>query len=520
MLSIDVTGYTIVRRPPHVVYHISIIYQKNESRHQWQILKRFSEIEQIHALSRRLPNYPIFPSHILLNKFDKKQIERRQFELAEYFKILSLRNDVTRSPEMWSFLELERAGVVSEEYIPSLVSKVSNTQFGVCQAEFKDSYLVVGSSDTDVLSRLDSYLANYLQLPWESKRILITVSKVSLWKMSPSGELILSWSESFTDPVMAVALSKTNAYAGFASGHVTRLDIEPSTPPQGETRMLEEVPRHIAAVTDLVVCEDRSLLISSSTDHRLKFFTLSDLWIITEISLSSSISTFVLCCDKCLCGLDTGEITKINFFDNYPKIEYIYKQKNKKKIKNILCLHDSILSANENGLIIYWVQRTLTHEWNVGYGIGSIEWLPMQKIILIGCDNGCVVFASLSHGCVEAVIPSHSEKIVFIKSIPDTHQIITAAQDGLIKVWECPNAFRYPTIETVNSEIVKSETVKSETVKSETVKSETVKSETVKSETVKSETVKSDTNESDGNINISENVEKYIYIDPLMGVRF
>jgi WD40 repeat protein len=88
----------------------------------------------------------------------------------------------------------------------------------------------------------------------------------------------------------------------------------------------------------------------------------------------------------------------------------------------------------------YFEKKKVITTYKVPHTIGySLAINPINKMILCGGMNGSVNLFHLSSKDALASFPAQADAVVSIQSHPDGSEILTAGQEGSVRLWDSAN---------------------------------------------------------------------------------
>ena len=150
-------------------YTINII--NHFSKHNWTLVKRFSEFEALYKdLTKLLTNIPTIPKKTLFKVSSYEALTKRRIELEQFMKECVNRKDILSSEPFKAFLEIEKNSPELAGNSPTIVGKLENIPLGVRDFYYSrdEGIIFMVCSDMNIISRADSKITN-ITLPWEKK---------------------------------------------------------------------------------------------------------------------------------------------------------------------------------------------------------------------------------------------------------------------------------------------------------------------------------------------------------------
>ncbi|CAK79972.1 unnamed protein product (macronuclear) [Paramecium tetraurelia] len=153
-IKISVTSYTSERSITRYVIAVECTNQK-----KWQILKRYSEVEEIHnRLQELFNNLPQFPKKQLFH-LNRSEIEFRMQQLDDYLNQLLSRREILNSAILRDFLILDQY----DEFLHPAQVQHRILNMSLKDIHENDNITLLLLYDSSRMARIDTYINNILE---------------------------------------------------------------------------------------------------------------------------------------------------------------------------------------------------------------------------------------------------------------------------------------------------------------------------------------------------------------------
>lgn len=260
-------------------YTINII--NHFSKHNWTLVKRFSEFEALYKdLTKLLTNIPTIPKKTLFKVSSYEALTKRRIELEQFMKECVNRKDILSSEPFKAFLEIEKNSPELAGNSPTIVGKLENIPLGVRDFYYSrdEGIIFMVCSDMNIISRADSKITN-ITLPWEKKTDShVPVGAALCYKVQKLGigfEFVKAWGKSF--PIQTGVLSwdqdSMTFLVGLDDGSISLFKHEPQSGYVNFTETATMKP-HKNRVMGIAFDSVSGHIFSCSSD---KLFAISDI---------------------------------------------------------------------------------------------------------------------------------------------------------------------------------------------------------------------------------------------------
>jgi len=437
----------------------------------WSVSKRFSEFAALHdLLCRRLVCMPQLPSKSAVRQFAPEYLEARRSQLNVYLQDLCSRRDAVNCIELQGFFDLA-------DNVPSLrrsafsgvlqVAEVQEGNFGITDFDYDPNrgYLLLGSSERSVLSRVDTKITN-IKLPWEPNAPDIPSSQLSLWRQE-EGDLKfqMHFRVRFSHAMGPVALlqrpstpSKGLCFCGLSDGTVGMSKIvRDSTDVKGEILPLL---RHTAAVCALAVDEECCILFTASKDRQLFVFDTMHSSLQHQLTTPTATTRMKYSSHqkRLYCGLAAGTVLVYDATADMQqlctipdRVDTTQLNLQPSKIAG-LDLDDgssTMVTATPTGIAL-WVVKAATAGGSVwGRKSGTIigmsgkptctAWLTSSREILVGFATGSIVIYDVDTLAPSYAWDAHTDVVTSMMWLDESRRLLTASGDKSLKIWDFPS---------------------------------------------------------------------------------
>ena len=274
-------------------YNIDVV--NNYSRQKWQLEKRYSEFEVLHAsLLKLFTNVPKIPSKSLFKVSSYEALTKRRLQLEQFLQECVQRKDIVSNENFKDFLELDKHSPELSYNTPVKISEYVDLPLGVRDFVYLkyEGVLFLVCSDMNIASRIDSYVTN-VNLPWEKKTDAhISVGAVFAYKVSSDPKNAYQfdkvWAKSYpiqTGVVVWDADSFTVA-VGLDNGKIVFYKVNP------ESNFLQyeelcEVKPHKDRVMGIAFDHKTGYIYSCSSDKKFIVSEINYQESVTEVTLGS-----------------------------------------------------------------------------------------------------------------------------------------------------------------------------------------------------------------------------------------
>ena len=427
------------------------------SKENWEVDKRYSEIDSLHkTISKLHPDIPPMPGKTFFKLKDKEKIEKRKKQLEFFLNECAKKSEILSNADFKKFLELDQHSPDLTIDAPQIIYENNELTQGVRDFVYfeEGQILYIVCSDMKIASRFGSYVKN---LPKDKKNAAhnsvgsVIAYKINHNKEQNSYNFEKIWNQSFPEQTGVVNFDKDNYFLQVGLDYGTVIFYKTTL----ESKFLnyEEYCRikpHNGRVMGLDFDPKQEYIYSCGSDKKFILSEINYLCNTTEISESNAGYTNLIF-DKVNGRLfltnETGILSVFVTKTSPPSIVYAIQTTAAHCIRGLEINFSkqyiftgtikgdiSILDLGKPG------KEESMNEVSYFHGnleIRIIRYNEEDSEIYIGDQKGRITIWNLS-GQLTYIWQAHSDAITQMKYFPETRQLLSMAKDKKIIYWQMP----------------------------------------------------------------------------------
>jgi len=438
--------------------YIEFVFSVCTESKSWQFQTRFSHIDAVYKiLCQRFSNVPALPSKTLVRHFYAEHIEERMHGLQGFFNALCRRRDLLNCPELATFLQLPehipefKNGNTSA---PSQVAEIVEMQFGIedFHYDMESGYLLIGSSDQSLGSKVDYAISSLLVPRWESNTSESSIrSRMSLWKRSDvTMKFELKWSCNYCIPLTKVTFSKSvgHAFCAMANGSI---GFRPKN--RELAQYFLPMIKHTDTVTSVVFDESEHWLFSTSRDGKMLAYDVRTMQVAAEMNSPRPVHELAL--DKAgrrlYGGSGGGYVFSWDIRTLPPQLLSTVNIPQMRSMHFSTTAFDipALFIGSREGITILQMKTATGQSWGRNFGNIFTRQLPLcltfaasSREIIVGHGDGTVAIFDVDSGQATFVFQAHHSAITSLCFLDAPRQLVTASRDERLRFWDFPSMKR------------------------------------------------------------------------------